>query len=487
MSKTHKSKPYRVGLMKYTWWVIMAWTLILVGLLLRDLATIDQSTRNLAIREARANFQKDEAFRFWAATHGGFYVPTNERTPPNPYLAHIRERDIETPAGLQLTLMNPEYALRQMNEEFAKTNGVVGHITSLQSLRSENAPDDWERLALESFERGETEVFEFAEFEGQPSLRLMQPLFTQEGCLKCHGRQGYAVGDVRGGVSITVPLAAYLAEGKQSKTAHILSYTLIWLLVFGVIIQGSRVAKKNSLERERAEEEVKNSEKKYRLLSEYLAKSNSMKELLLDIITHDLKNPAGVIKGFAQLGLDNDPGNEILEEIDRGTDNLLNVIANATILSKVAIGDEIEKEKLDLTNMINMIIKEFSAHLQYEEMTLDMKMEEELIVTANPIISEVFRNYISNAIKYAKSGKKIIIDTSIENGSIVVNVKDFGKTIEKKDRENIFMRKIQLDKSKGRGLGLAIVKRIAEAHNAKIGVKPNKPKGNNFYIKIPKC
>ena len=48
------------------------------------------------------------------------------------------------------------------------------------------------------------------------------------------------------------------------------------------------------------------------------------------------------------------------------------------------------------------------------------------------------------------------------------------------------MRKVQLDKSKGRGLGLAIVKRIAEAHNAEVGVKPNKPNGNNFYIKIPK-
>ncbi|NHZ87326.1 MAG: DUF3365 domain-containing protein, partial [Planctomycetia bacterium] len=290
---------------------------------------------------------------------------------------------------------------------------MVGHITSLRPIRPENAPDDWEHLALESFERGETEVFEFTEFEGQPSLRLMRPLITQEECLKCHVRQGYAVGDVRGGVSITVPLAAYLAEEQQHKTVHILSYTLIWLLVFGVIIQGSRVAKKNYLERERAVEELKNSEEKYRSLSKELMESNSMKELLLDVITHDLKNPVGIIKGFTKIASENDPNNEILKEIDLGTDNLLTVIANATILSKVAIGDEIEKEELDITNMINMIIKEFSSYLQYNEMTLEMKMEEELIVTANPIIAEVFRNYISNAIKYAKTGKKIIIDASI--------------------------------------------------------------------------
>ena len=119
------------------------------------------------------------------------------------------------------------------------------------------------------------------------------------------------------------------------------------------------------------------------------------------------------------------------------------------------------------------------------EAKLDMKMEEELIVTANPIIGVVFRNYISNAIKYAKTGKKIIIDAIMEDVSVVVNVKDFGKTIEKKDRENIFTRQYQLSTSEGRGLGLSIVKRIAEAHKAEVGVRSNKPTGNIFYIKLP--
>ena len=44
-----------------------------------------------------------------------------------------------------------------------------------------------------------------------------------------------------------------------------------------------------------------------------------MKELLLDVIAHDLKNPAGVIKGFAELGLENEPNSEILKEIEKLT------------------------------------------------------------------------------------------------------------------------------------------------------------------------
>ena len=237
-------------------------------------------------------------------------------------------------------------------------------------------------------------------------------------------------------------------------------------------------------DRIKAREILKKSEEKYRSQSEELAESNSMKEMLLDVIAHDLRNPAGVIKGFAEFGLEMDPNNEILKEIDSGVDNLLNVIGDATTLSKVALGDSINKEELDLMDIINIVVKEYLSQFEFAEMTLDMNIEEKLIINANPIIGEVFRNYISNAIKYAKPGKKVIIDTIVDNGYVTVNVKDFGETINKKDRDNIFMRNVQLGKTKGRGLGLAIVRRIAQAHNAEVGVKPNKPTGNIFYIKI---
>jgi len=230
---------------------------------------------------------------------------------------------------------------------------------------------------------------------------------------------------------------------------------------------------------------LKKSEERFRKQSVELSESNSMKEMLLDVIAHDLRNPAGVIKGFADFGLEMDPNNEILKEINGGVDNLLNVIRDATILSKVALGDTIKKEELDLISIINNIIKDNSSALQFAEMTLDLNAEDKILVNANPIIGEVFRNYISNAIKYAPDGKKIMIDTDMADKYIAINVKDFGTTIDEKDRENVFTRNIQLGKTKGRGLGLAIVKRIAEAHDAEVGVMPNIPKGNNFYIKIP--
>ena len=244
MINTHKNK-----LVKYKWLVFSIWTLLMVALLLNNLAMLKDASQNLAIKEARTHFQKDKVFRYWSAMHGGFYVPIDERTTPSPYLEHIPERDMQSPDGKKLTLMNPAWALRQMNEDYAEIFGVVGHITSLHPLRTENAPDDWESQALDLFELGETEVLEFFETGDSPSLRLMQPLITVEGCLKCHGHQGYEVGDVRGGVSVSVPLDVYFAQKNRVSKTQINSFTLVWFLGIGVIIFGFNKANKNRAER----------------------------------------------------------------------------------------------------------------------------------------------------------------------------------------------------------------------------------------------
>lgn len=68
-------------------------------------------------------------------------MPRSAKTPPNPYLSQARERDIRTPSGLELTLVNSAYMTRQVFE----THGgeVVGHVTSLKPIRPENGPDAW--------------------------------------------------------------------------------------------------------------------------------------------------------------------------------------------------------------------------------------------------------------------------------------------------------------------------------------------------------
>lgn len=239
------SQPNRTGfpplrLRRFRWMAAGAWTVVVAGLLAWGMLYERRSTHETAQAQARSAFNRDQAFRLWGTLHGGVYVPATERTPPNPYLDHVPERDIVTPSGKTLTLMNPAYMVRQMNEEFANYFGIFGRITSLKPLRPENAPDTWERKALEAFERGESEKAEFTEIDGQPYLRLMRPMFTREGCLKCHGHQGYQVDDVRGGVGVSLPMASLQAAQYQEIAVQAVSLGILWLLGLVGITFGSQ-------------------------------------------------------------------------------------------------------------------------------------------------------------------------------------------------------------------------------------------------------
>lgn len=218
--------------------VAVAFTLLTASSLALLLRHEHQESINMARLEAMVVFGKDQTLRKWAAKHGGVYVPATEDTPPNPYLSHIPERDITTAQGKHLTLMNPAYMIRQIMADHYGRYGVIGHITSLKPVNPVNAPDEWQRHALESFDRGADEVIEVTRLEGKPYLRFMRPMITQEQCLKCHEVQGYKVGDVRGGVEVAVPMHYYLAYKKSNSTIHVLSHLFLWLLGMGVMAFG---------------------------------------------------------------------------------------------------------------------------------------------------------------------------------------------------------------------------------------------------------
>ena len=288
-SNTPTTRTTAAEMMRYIWLLVIAWTLIIAGLVVWNLFQTRQVTQQIAIVQARANFNKDQALRFWATSHGGVYVPTDDHTSPSPYLSHIPERDIETPSGIKLTLMNPAYMIRQMNEEFADLYGIVGHITSLNVLRPANAPDDWERAALESFERGEAEALEFTYVNDEPYLRLMQPIFTQQGCLKCHGQQGYQVGDVRGGVGIALPMAPLLAKEGRTAATQAISLGLLWALGLGVIVLGGRSLNQRTQERDLSVTALQKSEERLRASIEELREHRKHLEELVDERTSELK------------------------------------------------------------------------------------------------------------------------------------------------------------------------------------------------------
>lgn len=182
------------------------WT-FLIGIILALLLRFSfQKIRAIALNRAIDSYQKDLTYRKWASERGGVYVPLNEKTPPNPYLSHLPHRDLTTTDGMRLTLVNPAYMTRMVHELGNQAYGLKAHITSLRPLRPENAPDAWERKALAAFEAGARDYSESLRIDGRPVLRYMGAFLVEQSCLACHAKQGYKVGDVRGGISVTVPM-----------------------------------------------------------------------------------------------------------------------------------------------------------------------------------------------------------------------------------------------------------------------------------------
>lgn len=226
--------------------------------------------------QAQVAYQRDVIYRRWNAENGGVYVPVTEKTAPNPYL-ETPNRDITGPSGTQLTLINPAYMTRQVHELAEKAYGVHGHITSLSPIRPENAADPWETQALKAFELGEKEVSSVEDMDSRPYMRLMRPLTTEEGCLKCHAKQGYQVGDIRGGISVAVPMEPLWLLERSRMRDLAGAHGLIWLVGMVAVGVGSRRLNHQISERRKAEEKVRKSEAELRVLNEQLERA---KELL---------------------------------------------------------------------------------------------------------------------------------------------------------------------------------------------------------------
>ena len=245
------------GIRRFPLTLAIVWTLIIFLGTAANIWQIYRGTLESVTIQASQSFEKDLVYRRWAAEHGGLYVPISDHTPPNPYLSHIENRDVEV-LGMDFTLMNPAYMTRQVLELGREQYGHEGHITSLNPLRPENAPDPWEAEALQAFEDGATEAIEVTSIDDAEYLRLMRPMVTEETCLKCHAIQGYEVGDLRGGISVSIPMEEYWGIAYDQSASTAIGYGLIWILgLSGIVIISSRLGLQIT-ERKRAEDRAIN-------------------------------------------------------------------------------------------------------------------------------------------------------------------------------------------------------------------------------------
>jgi diguanylate cyclase (GGDEF)-like protein len=195
-----------IDVKKYLLNTTFAWVLVVTASLCWNLFQIQKNKHDELLETARSFFSHIVITREWNARHGGVYLLVRNGLRPNPYLEDP-ERDIITTGGLALTKINPAYMTRMISEIAAKDGKVKIHITSLKPLNPDNVPAPWEKKALQLLAKGEQdEYFESRKDGNTTQFRYLASLVTEESCLKCHRKQGYTQGDVRGGISVMFPI-----------------------------------------------------------------------------------------------------------------------------------------------------------------------------------------------------------------------------------------------------------------------------------------
>jgi PAS domain S-box-containing protein len=240
MSDDQSAVSAPIRLRRYMGFLVICWTIAVVATLTWEILDEQSQAVDAARSEARGAWKNEAAIRRWNAANGGVYVPQSEETRPDPHLAQLPERDITTPSGQKLTLVNPAAIVRHIQEATREEFDVQGHITSLRPIDPRNAPDAWEKEALEAFELGQSEVHSVQTIAGERYLRLMRPLITEQSCLKCHAEHGYKAGDIRGGISVSVPMASTWTVEREQIIHRMLGYGGMWLLGVGGIFALSR-------------------------------------------------------------------------------------------------------------------------------------------------------------------------------------------------------------------------------------------------------
>ena len=464
--------------------VAVIWTAVIAASLAWNVAQTKKNTREEALAHATVAYQNDIVYRRWNTMHGGVYAKLTETTKPNPYLK-VPEREVETISGVRLTLINPAYMTRQANELMETEHGVKGPITRLKPLRPETAADGWERRALEAFETGRDEVYALARINGGEYMRLMRPLVTEEGCLRCHLEQGYRVGDIRGGLSVAVSMEPLRVIERSNIITLAVAHSLLWALGLIGHFFGSRVLVQAERERKLAEEDTKR-------YSGKLEESNQLKDLFIDIMRHDLLNPAGVIKCYVSYLLEEeqDPRKrQYALRIDSVNTKLMDMIDNASKYSRLEETEEIECSPHDLGEVVREAVTDISCVDEKEGLSVRFNSEGGFTALVNPIIADVFANLASNAEKYAAEGGRLDISIDEDGSSWCVSFRDYGPGISDEDKERVFTRFERLNKEgvKGTGLGLAISKRIVDLHGGSIWVEDNPGGGCVFYVSLPKA
>ena len=284
--------------------ITLLWGLLLFTLFRWTAQREDEYTTGLARIQTATLFSSIVDTRDWNANNGGVWVREHPGCPANPWLPE-EERTLRAEGGTTLVKVNPAYMTRQIAESFTSTLASF-RISSLSPKRPENRADQWETGALLSFEKDRHELFDLVSDKEGMRYRYMAALPAKESCIQCH--QDKKVGDVLGGISVSISAEPLFAAATERKRTTGLAFGIIGII--GMVGIGGATFQINR-KKELAEA------------------ANRTKSAFLANMTHDMRTPLTGILGMTEL-LERETQDSrhryLLANLRKATDSLLTVV-----------------------------------------------------------------------------------------------------------------------------------------------------------------
>ncbi|MBE6584286.1 MAG: HAMP domain-containing histidine kinase [Ruminococcaceae bacterium] len=224
-----------------------------------------------------------------------------------------------------------------------------------------------------------------------------------------------------------------------------------------------------------------------------LAKNDNLQRELVANISHDLRTPLTMIKGYGEVIRDipgeNTPEN--VQVIIDETERLTELVNDMLDLSKIRAGTrKPERESFNLTETVGAVLKRYEKLTEKDGYQISFDADGDVFINADrTMILQVVYNLINNALNYTGEDKKVSIVQSVWDNKVRISVIDTGDGIAEKDIPYIWDRYYKVDKVHkrakiGTGLGLSIVKGILESHEAVYGVESRVGEGSNFWFEF---
>ena len=475
---------------------VVCWA-ALTGLSLHhNLGILDAQQHEAALARARMMATVVQTTRLWNAGHGGVYVPVTEATPPNEWLT-VPDRDV-TIDGRAFTLINPAYMTRQIAELINVREGMSLRLTSRKPIRPANGPDPWEDSALLSFESGQTEILELTTLNDRPTFRYMARMLAEGPCLKCHAAQGYKLGEVRGGLSVSLPAAEFEAVIRPLRQQTVALHVALFLVAAaGSVMYLQRLRQRwTFLETARADQEriVAERTRELRDANAELARSNAELENFAYVASHDLQEPLRMVRSYAQLlekryapAFDAE-GMEFLGYLEGGAERMKQMIDDLLAYSRVG-RDQTDRSQVSLEETLDIALKNLEGSIRESHALVRKEGPFQTIRGERSLLVRLFQNLVGNALKYHAPGVTPVVTVSCKMAGdfCEIAVADNGIGIPEKDRDRIFLIFQRLHSHgiySGTGIGLAICRKIVERHGGAIWVEDAPGQGSIFRFTL---